>query len=115
MNNHKINILFVIRINNTRKDGKAPLYCRLTYRAKRLPFACGIFINSKHWFSKLQQAKPPNDENNNINTQLSLIKSRINRAFLLLQVKELDFDVDDIYNQFLGKSSTAEKTLLEAF
>jgi len=30
-------------------------------------------------------------------------------------VKELDFDVDDIYNQFLGKSTTAEKTLLEAF
>ena len=27
----------------------------------------------------------------------------------------MDFDVDDIYNQFVWKSTTAEKTLLEAF
>ena len=30
-------------------------------------------------------------------------------------MKELDFDVDDIYNQFLGKNTKSEKTLLEAF
>jgi len=30
-------------------------------------------------------------------------------------VKELDFDVDDIYNQFLGKNAKSEKTLLDAF
>lgn len=87
----------------------------MTNNNKRREFATGLFINPSHWYSKLQQAKPPNDENNNINTQLSLIKSKINRAFLWLQMKELDFDVDDIYNQFIGKSTTTNKTLLEAF
>jgi len=115
MNNNKIRILFLLQKARINKQNKCPIRCRLTYCNKRREFATGLFINPIHWFSKLQQAKPPNDENNNINTQLSLIKSKINRAFLLLQVKELDFDVDDIYNQFIGKSTTAEKTLLEAF
>ena len=115
MNNYKLRILFVIANNRSRKDGTVPLFCRLTYNKKRKQFATGKFINPELWNNSRQLFKPPNEENNNINTQLSLIKSKINRAFLLLQVKELDFDVDDIYNQFIGKSTTAEKTLLEAF
>jgi len=115
MNNYKLSILFVIAVNRLRKDERVPVFCRITFKQKRKQFATGQFINPKNWYSKLQQAKPPNDENNNINTQLSLIKSKINRAFLLLQMKELDFDVDDIYNQFIGKSTTAEKTVLDAF
>ncbi len=115
MNNHKLNILFVVRGNRIRKDGKTPLLCRLTYKGKRRPFATGLFINPKHWYSKLQLAKPPKDDNDYINKQLSLIKSKINRAFLLLQVKELDFDVDDIYNQYKGKNTRSERTILDAF
>lgn len=111
----KLKIRFVIALFRIRANNKAPIYCRLTYKQKRRQFATGEFINPNNWLNKHQQAKPPNDVNNNINTQLSLIKSKINRAFLLLQVKELDFDVDDIYNQFLGKSTTSEKTLLDAF
>lgn len=115
MNNYKLRILFVIAKNRSRKDGTVPLFCRLTYNKQRKQFATGQFINPELWNNSHQMVKPPNDENNNINTQLSLIKSKINRAFLLLQMKELDFDVDDIYNQFIGKSTTADKTLLEAF
>ena len=110
MNIHKLNILFVIKINKTRKNGTAPLNFRLTYNGKRKEIATGQLINPTYWNSKKQFIEPPNDEHTNINTQLSLIKSKINRFFLLLQIKELDFDVDDIYNQFLGKSTTAEKT-----
>jgi len=115
MNTHKIRILFLLDKSKMNKQGKCPLKCRITYLGKRKTFSTGQSIIPSDWFSKLQLVKPPNEENNNINTQLSLIKSKINRAFLLLQVKELDFDVDDIYNQFIGKSTTAEKTLLDAF
>lgn len=115
MKTHKITILFVISKSRINLKGLVPVICRITYSGKRRQFATGQFIKPECWYSKLQQAKPPNDENTNINTQLSLIKTKINKAFLLLQIKELDFDVDDIYNQFIGKSTTAEKTLLDAF
>ena len=67
-----------------------------------------MFISPNHWDSKLQKikAKPPSEENKNINTQLSLIKNKINRAFLLLQAQETDFAVEDIYNQYIGKPIT---------
>ena len=115
MKNYRITILLVIGSNRTRKNGTAPVYCRLTYNGNRKQFATGQFINPKSWYSKYQLAKPPNDENNNINTQLSLIKSKINKAFLLLQVKEDEFSVDDVYNQFVGKRTASERTLLDAF
>ncbi|MDT0552635.1 site-specific integrase [Urechidicola vernalis] len=115
MKTHKLNIRYVLKKNKTRVNGTSPLQCRITYLGKRKQFATGQFVHPKNWFSKLQIVKPPNDENNNINTQLSLIKSKINRAFLLLQVKEEEFDVDDIYNQFVGKRTASERTLLDAF
>lgn len=86
MNIHKLNILFVIKINKIRKNGTVPLNFRLTYIGKRKQFATGQFIKLECWYSKLQQAKPPNDENTNINTQSSLIKTNINKVFLLLKI-----------------------------
>ena len=115
MTNFKIHIIFLLARSRINQLGRCSIKCRITYKKKRREFATGLFINSKYWYSKLQQAKPPNDDNNNINTQLSLIKSKINRAFLLLQVQEFEFDVDDVFNQFLGKNFKSEKTLLYAF
>ncbi|KUO63231.1 integrase [bacterium BRH_c32] len=113
MNKYKLNILFVIANNRTRKDGKAPIICRLTYKSKRKEFATGQFTNPDYWKSKDQMASPPNE--NYVNNQLSLISQKLNQAFLLLQFKEVDFNVDDIYNSFLGKKSNAEKTIKDAF
>ena len=44
MNNHKLNILFVIRSNRTRIDGKTPLLCRLTYKKIRKIFATTVLL-----------------------------------------------------------------------
>jgi len=114
MNNHKLNILFVIRVNRTRSDGKAPLLCRLTYNNKRKPFSTGQFINPKYWSSKEQVANPKDDDGY-LNSQLSLIKNKLNQAFLLLQYQRNEFDVNDIFNQYLGKRTTREKTVIDAF
>jgi integrase len=114
MNNHKLNILFVIKINKTRKNGEAPLNFRITYKGKRKEIATGQFIKPSHWMSTKQIAFPL-EEHNYFNSQLSLISQKLNQAFLLLQFKEDDFNVDDIYNSFLGKKSTSEKTIKDAF
>lgn len=110
-----VKILFVISKSRINKKGLAPIICRLTFNKRRKPFSTGIFISPKNWNSKLQLAKPPNKENEFINTQLSLIKQQINQAFLLLQVNSKVFDVEDIYLQYAGKNVKANKTLLEVF
>jgi integrase/recombinase XerD len=103
MTNQSFKILFVISATRKNKKGLVPLVCRLTYLGSRKPFATGLFINPNHWFSKLQLAKPTNEENTFINTELSLIKNKLNQAFLMLQVQENSFTVDDIFNQYIGK------------
>ena len=115
MSVNKLAIRFIIVTNRTRKDGAAPLLCRLTISGKRKQFSIGIFINPKNWKSKLQKAHPPNDENNNTNTQLSLIKTKMNQAFLFLKVKGESFTVEDLYLQYKGENISTEKTLMEVF
>ncbi|MFZ3273627.1 MAG: Arm DNA-binding domain-containing protein, partial [Lutibacter sp.] len=112
---HNINLLFVLSSSRKRKDGKAILYCRITYLKKRSQFSTGLFINPKLWNNKHQKAEPPNDETEFVNSQLSLIKSKINKAFLLLQVQEGNFTVDDIYTLYKGKKTTKEYNTVEYF
>jgi len=114
MNNYKISILFLLNKVKINKKGLCPIRCRITYQKKRKIFSTGLFINPVDWSSSQQVAKPPNAENNIINTQLSLISQKINEAFLMLQVLPNEFDVDDIYKKFIGEDTKDEITILGA-
>ena len=103
MNTPNNKVTFVLSKSRLNTAGKCSIRCRITYLKKRSEFATGLFINPIHWHSKLQIAKPPSDENTYINNQLNLIKNKINQVFLLLQIQESSFSVDDIYNQYKGK------------
>ncbi|AFR35244.1 recombinase [Riemerella anatipestifer] len=100
----KLSLLFLLRKNKINMKGLCPIECRITLDKERKPFATGLFINPDNWDSKKQKTFPPNEENNFINTQLSLIKNNINQAFLFLQIKEEKFDVNDIYTQYKGET-----------
>ncbi len=113
----KIAIRLYIDKSKTNRKGKSVIKCRITYNINRKEFSTGLFINPEYWDNGHQKAKPPNDENVYIDTQLSLIKSKINRAFLLLQVQEGNFTVDDIHMLYKGKKPMKEhnKSVREFF
>jgi len=90
----KLSIRYYTDNSKSNKIGKTVIKCRLTFNKKRKEFSTGLFINPEHWNSKQQLVKPPEPDSEIINTQLSLIKTKINRAFLLLQVKENSFNVE---------------------
>lgn len=112
---HKLNILFVISKHRTNKLGIAPIACRLTYKDKRKQFATGLFITPKHWQNTKQRAYPLTEENNFINSQLSLIKSKINQAFLFLELQKRNFTSDEIYKQYKGETQDIDKSINDAF
>lgn len=115
MNNYKVSILFLLQKVRLNKQGKCPIRCRITYLKQRKEFSTGLFINPDKWNSKQQGAKPPNKENNIINTQLSLISQKINEAFLILQISQDSFDVDDVYRKYKGEDIKTEITILGAY
>jgi len=113
MANNSLTILFVISASRVNKKGLVPIICRITYLKRRKPISTGLFINPNYWNSKKQKALPSSEENDFINTQLSLISQKINKAFLMLQVQEMEFDVDDIYLLYTGESTKKNKSFLE--
>ncbi|REC56708.1 site-specific integrase [Chryseobacterium piscium] len=115
MNTMKLSILFLLRRNRTNEKGVCAIECRITLDKQRKPFSTGIFINPEYWNASKQKAHPPNKGNNQINTQLSLIKQEINQAFLYLQVQEKEFSVEDIYSQFKGENVKLDKSIKEMF
>jgi len=116
MKNNILYITFVLdRVKYNSKKGITPLRCRITYKNVRKVFSPGLFINPDNWDSKAQKVKPPNEENNLINTRISLIKQEINQAFLFLQVNNPDFDVEDLYSQYKGKPLQKEYGVIEVY
>jgi len=111
----KLSILFLLRRNSIHAKGVCPIECRITLDKKRKPFATGLFINPNNWNAQKQKAIPPNTDNTQINTQLSLIKQEINQAFLFLQVQDKNFNVEDIYRQYKGETIKEEKSIMEIF
>ncbi|AUS05128.1 site-specific integrase [Pseudotamlana carrageenivorans] len=115
MNSSKLHILFVISTSRIRKDKRASLICRITYLKDRKQFATGKFINPAYWHRKQQVVKRPQPDAELINTQLSLIKTKLSQAFLMLQVKEQSFTVEDVYLQYKGEKTQKDKGALDAF
>ena len=111
----KLNILYIINKSKVNKKGVCPITCRLTFNKEKKHFSTGLFVNPKHWNSKKQKVLEDTEQYDYINKQLSLIITKINQAFLLLQIQEMDFDVNDIYSQYKGEKLQKEYTILEAY
>lgn len=84
----------------------------MTYTSSRKEFATGNFISPDDWNSDKQRATPSSEKNIQTNTQLSLIETKLNQAFLFLQVQEEDLSAQDIYDQYLGVPAKIKNTVL---
>jgi hypothetical protein len=114
MNISKLNILFYLN-KRTKAKSKSVVFCRITFNKLRKQFSTGLFINPKNWNSKQQYVEPPEPDAELINTQLSLIKTKLSQAFLFLQVKGSEFNVDDIYKQYKGETPKKEFCVMEVY
>jgi len=81
MNKYNIKVLFLLVRNRSNKRDKCVLKCRITYNLQRKEFSTGQFINPFNWNSKQQLVEPPEPDAELINTQLSLIKTKLSQAF----------------------------------
>lgn len=111
----KLSVLLLLRRNKINNKNLVPIECRITFHNKRKPFATGLFVNPDNWNTLKQIAFPPNTSYNQLNTHLNLIKQKINQAFLLLQVQNENFDVEDIYLQYKGEDVKSAKSLMEVY
>ncbi len=115
MSTNTIYIRFNLKLKQINKKEQAAIQCRITFNKKRKDFATGLFVIPEHWNSKKQKLLGISDQEEYINIQLSLIKNKINKVFLMLQIKEEPFTVNDIYNIFRGKSLEKDMGIIEVY
>ncbi len=115
MNTGNYRVLYLIDKIKINHQGKCPLRCRITYLKERKIFSTGLFVKPKDWDNKQQKAKSITAESKFINTEISLIKNKLNQAFLYLQVQGLEFDVNDIYRQYKGESTQKQVGIVEFY
>jgi integrase/recombinase XerD len=111
----KLNIRLFLFKSKTNKSGKCPIRCRLTFNKERKEFSTGLFVNPKHWNSEKQKVLDDTEQSDYINKQLSLIINKINQAFLLLQIQESNFSVEDIYSTYKGGKLVKDYNVIECF
>ena len=115
MTTFKLHIRFNLVTSRTNKKGFSSVKCRITYNKQRKDFSTGIRVNPDHWDPKKQRLLDQSDQEETTNMQLSLIEHKISKAFLMLQVGEEPFSVNDIYNQFKGKSLKQDMGIVEVW
>ena len=101
----KLNIRLFLTRSKVNASGKCPVRCRITYNKQRKEFSTGLFIYPTYWNSKKQKVLEDAEHSEYANTQLSLIINKMNQAFLLLQIQESSFTIEDIYALYKVKNS----------
>ncbi len=106
MNQNNLSVLFFLKKEKTNKQGICPIYCRITYTKRRKQFSTGEFINPLCWNAKNQIIKSKTISNRQINLQLEIITANIKKTYVQLQLTGNEFSVEDIFNNYIGKTTT---------
>lgn len=111
----KLLITFLLYKSKINSKGLCPIRCRITFNNLRKEFSTGLFVNPKSWYNKNYYVDETDKNSTTINQQLSLIRQKLNQAFLFLQVNETAFTVDDIYSKYLGETPKKEVGVVEVY
>jgi integrase/recombinase XerD len=101
-------ILFLIQSNKINKAGLTSLWCRITYNKTRKQFSTKMYLNPEYWDREKQKVLKGAENSKAKNLQISLIKQKLGQAFLMLQIKEEPFDVEDVFKIYSGEDTKKE-------
>ena len=96
------------------RNGKAPIYCRITINGKRAQFSLKRSIDPDKWNSSSGTAKGNSEEARILNSYLNKVKNDLHKHFNLLEAKEEFITADTIKNSYLGIKED-ERSLVQTF
>jgi integrase len=115
MTTDNFKILFIEGKNRKNKKNQSPLFCRITLNGNRKQISTGINIESEHWDNKNQVILKSHKSAILYNSQLDKIKSKINSIYMILQLQENIFSIEDIHGKYLGKELKKSEFILSYY
>jgi site-specific recombinase XerD len=105
-------IYLYLRKDRPSKDGKFPIYVRLTLNNQRLQNPTGQYIDADFWDDKQQKAVRTN-EAATINSMLTAVKGEIDQAISHLYISRAELSIDSIRQVLNGEAVQEEQTFIK--
>jgi integrase/recombinase XerD len=115
MTTDNFKILFVQAKSRTNKNNQSPLYCRITLNGSRKQLSTGMHIEAAYWDNKNQVILRSHKAAILYNSQLDKIKSKVNNIYMILQLQEIPFSIEDIHDKYLGKEPKKSEFVLSYY
>lgn len=114
-NNQKFNLLVWLNKQKA-KEGKLPIYFRLSVDGKKSTIATKHFIEPRHWDSKQNRVKTNAPNSHYLNTFISRTKNELNQYFLESAGAGKIITVNELKQRYLGvEEIKTYKTICDAF
>lgn len=107
-------ILFYPRGNDMDKEGKAPVYARITVNGKRSEFSIRRKLSLDKWSSEAGKAKGSSNEARELNKYLAAIETKLHKIQEQLSESKALVTSEKIKNVYLGKGKK-DKMVLQIF
>jgi len=107
-------VLFYLKRNAIRKDGKMPIIARVTVDGHIAQFNVKLEVHPNNWSVKLGKVIGQSPDSKQYNAQLNEIRASLYRIYHELQQRDNYVTSEKVKNDFLGISETHE-TLLSLF
>lgn len=111
--NKTFGVQFIVRTNKA-KNGKAPLYARISVDGRRLELSLRKFIYPDNWNEVKGVAKARNEEMRALNTHLEQVRSRLTECYQELTLKKKLVTADAVKDLFCGVEEE-EHSLMSMF
>lgn len=107
-------VLFYLKRNAERKDGRMPIISRITIDGKIAQFSTKLEINPSDWNVDLGKAAGRSSNAQQVNSLLEQIKSSIHQIYHELLRRDNNITSEKVKNEFLGITDNHE-TLMKLF
>lgn len=107
-------ILFFIKKHRTLRNGKSPIYLRVTYNGSQAEFGVKRSISETHWNQKSGRSNSNEQWAKELNLHLEYVQHQVYQAQVDLRLKQSFITAQAIKNRYLGTDQD-NKTLIQVY
>jgi len=107
-------VLFFVKRTKKQRDGKIPIFARLTINGQRVEFAVKRSVREAEWDKIRGRVKGSTKEAKQINAYIEAVRMGLNEARLIIEESRKELTALSVKNTYLGVNEN-KRTILEVF
>ena len=108
-------ILFVVKASRVTRDGKTPVFLRVTVNGQRCETSIGLKVNPNHWNSVAERSIGDSHEDHELNFRLDTVRLRIMQIYREMEFDKEKISAKKIIDHYFGRDVEPIVMLLDVF